>query len=422
MSELSRREFLAGASTLGGVAIASAASTQITTLAPFDRLPPYGNNTLPAAVKSRLVRNVNGLTVNMLEAGEQGRPLVVLLHGFPNLGYSWRKVMPAIADAGYYVVAPDCRGFGRTVGWDRSWDADPTPFLTLNMVRDQIALVYALGYRRAELIVGHDQGQLIATYAAIVRPDMFLRLTTVASAAVAPPSFPFGGAERKPAYTAADLDAEFAKLDPPRRDYQDYWASTQADDDMKHMPLSMSDFFRAFYYMKGAEFPGNQNLTPLRPMPTAKEAAAENARMPEYYVMRRDRGMPATMVAYMPSKEYIANCAWFTQAECDVYGQEYDASGWTGALHNYRHRRTAFAANIAEQLTFSGRTIDVPAQFIAGKQDWGANRIAGGAEAAGASGYTRFRGVQLVDHAGHWPQEEQPAVVSQQLIGFLKST
>ncbi len=423
MSELSRREFLAGASTLGSVAIASAAaSAQITTLALFDKLLPYGNNTLPAGVKSRLVPSVNGLTVNTLEAGEQGRPLVVLLHGFPNLGYSWRKVMPAIADAGYYVIAPDCRGFGRTVGWDRSWNADPTPFLTLNMVRDQIALVYALGYRRAELIVGHDQGQLIATYAAIVRPDMFLRLTTVASAAGATPSFPFAGTERKPAYTAADLDAEFAKLDPPRRDYQDYWASRQADEDMKVMPQSMSDFFRAFYYMKGAEFPGNQNLTPLRPMPTAKEAAAENARMPEYYVMRRDRGMPATMVAYMPSKEYIANCAWFTQAECDVYGQEYDASGWTGALHNYRHRRTAFPANIAEQLTFSGRTIDVPAQFIAGKQDWGANRIAGGAEAAGASGYTRFRGVQLVDRAGHWPQEEQPAVVSQQLIGFLKST
>jgi pimeloyl-ACP methyl ester carboxylesterase len=57
--------------------------------------------------------------------------------------------MPAIADAGYYVIAPDCRGYGRTVGWDRSFDADPTPFLTLNMVRDQIALVYALGYRKA---------------------------------------------------------------------------------------------------------------------------------------------------------------------------------------------------------------------------------------------------------------------------------
>jgi pimeloyl-ACP methyl ester carboxylesterase len=244
----------------------------------------------------------------------------------------------------------------------------------------------------------------------------------VSSAGGAPPSFPFAGAERKPAYTAAELDAEFAKLNPPRRDYQDYWASKQADEDMKHMPQSMSDFFRAFYYMKGGEFPDNQNLTPLRPMPTAREAAQENARMPEYYVMRRDRGMPATMVAYMPSKEYIANCKWFTQAECDVYGQEYATSGWTGALHNYRHRRTAFAANIAEQLTFSGRTIDVPAQFIAGIQDWGANRIAGGAQGAGKNGFTKFRGVQLVDRAGHWPQEEQPDIVSHQLLAFLKSS
>jgi len=185
----------------------------------------------------------------------------------------------------------------------------------------------------------------------------------------------------------------------------------------------MSDFFRAFYYMKGGEFPANQNLTPLRPMQTAREAAEENARMPEYYVMRRDRGMPATMAAYMPSKEYIANCKWLRQAECDVYGQEYAASGWTGALHNYRHRRSSgFPANRAEQLTFSGRTIDVPAQFIAGVQDWGANRIAGGALGAGRSGYTKFKGVQLVDRAGHWPQEEQPEIVSGQLLRFLKST
>src|SRR5215467_13160158 len=254
-SGLSRRDFLAGASALAGAAIASAATAQITTMAPFEKLPPYGNSTLPVGVGARLVPNVNGLTVNMLEAGTPGLPLVLLIHGFPNLGYSWRKVMPAIANAGYYVVAPDCRGFGRTVGWDRSWDADPTPFLTLNMVRDQIALVSALGYRKAEMVVGHDQGQLIATYAAIVRPDMFARLTTVSSAGGAPPSFPFAGAERDAAYTAAELDAEFAKLNPPRRDYQEYWASKQADEDMKHMPQNMSDFFRAFYYMKGGEFP-----------------------------------------------------------------------------------------------------------------------------------------------------------------------
>ena len=107
-------------------------------------------------------------------------------------------------------------------------------------------------------------------------------------------------------------------------------------------------------------------------MRTAKEAAEENAKMPEYDVMRRDRSMAATMAVYMPSKEYIAGCKWFTQAECDVYGQEYSVTGWTGALHNYRHRRdNSFLPNLAEQLTFSGRTIDVPAQFIAGKQELG---------------------------------------------------
>ena len=424
-SGLSRRELLVGASALGGMALASTASAQraITTPPPYDKLPPYGRNTLPAGVRPRLVPNVNGLTVNMLEAGTQGRPLVLLLHGFPNLGYSWRKVMPAFAVAGYYVIAPDCRGFGRTVGWDKSWDADPTPFLMLNMVRDQIALVYALGYRNTEMVVGHDQGQLLATYAAIIRPDLFPRLTTVSSAGGAPPSFPLSGEERKPAYTNTELDAEYAKLNPPRRGYQDYWAGKQADEDMKHVPQGMSDFFRAFYYMKGGEFPGNQNLTPLKPMPTAKAAAEENARMPEYYVMRRDRSMPATMAAYMPSREYIANCKWFTQTECDVYGQEYSASGWTGALHEYRHRRNnAFPPTLAEQLTFSGRTIDVPAQFIAGKQDWGANRIRGGPTGAGQTGFTNFKGVRLADGAGHWPHEEQPEIVSQHLINFLKST
>src|SRR4030095_6663041 len=105
----------------------------------------------PAGLRPRLVPKVNGLTVNLLEAGTQGRPLVLLLHGFPNLGYSWRKVMPAFADAVYYVIAPDCRGYGRTVGWDRSWDADPAPFLTLNMVRDPIALVSALRDRTGEV-------------------------------------------------------------------------------------------------------------------------------------------------------------------------------------------------------------------------------------------------------------------------------
>src|SRR5437868_9653495 len=123
-------------------------------------LPPLDEAVLPDGVRARFIDGINGLRLNILEAGFEtpGRPLVLLLHGFPNLAYSWRKVMPALAAVGYYAVAPDCRGFGRTTGWDDSLDADPTPFLAVNMLRDQIALVFALGYRKTAMMVGHDQG------------------------------------------------------------------------------------------------------------------------------------------------------------------------------------------------------------------------------------------------------------------------
>src|SRR6266849_10974765 len=112
-----------------------------------DSLPPYGNSTLAPGIRSRSVGNVNGMTVHMLEAGFEtsGRPAVLLLHGFPELAYSWRKVMPSLAAAGYHVIAPDQRGYGRTMGWDDSYDADQDPFRIFNMTRDAIGLVYALG-------------------------------------------------------------------------------------------------------------------------------------------------------------------------------------------------------------------------------------------------------------------------------------
>src|SRR5258708_40234782 len=162
------------------------------TKADFRDLPPYGNGTLPPGVRARLIPDINGLTVNILEVGFEtaGRPLVLMLHGFPNLAYSWRKVMPALAAAGYYAVAPDCRGFGRTSGWDDSWDADPLPFLAVNMLRDQIALVSALGYRSTAMMVGHDQGSLMAGLGALIRPDMFPPPTLIGGRFRGPPSFP----------------------------------------------------------------------------------------------------------------------------------------------------------------------------------------------------------------------------------------
>src|SRR5206468_3417512 len=132
-------------------------------------LPPYGNSTIPPGIRSRAVANVNGMVVHMLEAGFEtpGRPAVLLLHGFPELAYSWRKVMLPLAQAGYHVIAPDQRGYGRTTGWDDSYDADPDPFRTLNMVRDAIGLVYALGYRSVAMVVGPAAGAPVASWAAL---------------------------------------------------------------------------------------------------------------------------------------------------------------------------------------------------------------------------------------------------------------
>src|SRR5215472_8171360 len=150
ITSFSRRAFfrLAGAAPIARAAIVNT---------DFSKLPPYGNGTIPAGIRSRYISNVNGMTVHILEAGYEtpGRPAVLLLHGFPELAYSWRKVMPSLAAAGYNVIAPDQRGYGRTTGWDDSYDADGDPFRILNMTRDALGLLYALGHRSVAMIVGH---------------------------------------------------------------------------------------------------------------------------------------------------------------------------------------------------------------------------------------------------------------------------
>src|SRR5881296_3164441 len=117
-------------------------------------MAPLGALPLPPGIRARFVENINGLTMHVLEAGHEapGRPCILLLHGFPELAYSWRKVMLPLAAAGFHVIAPDMRGFGRTTGWDDSYDADPDPFRILNMIRDSMALVYALGHRTVAMI------------------------------------------------------------------------------------------------------------------------------------------------------------------------------------------------------------------------------------------------------------------------------
>jgi pimeloyl-ACP methyl ester carboxylesterase len=121
--------------------------------------------------------SANGIDQFLLEQGEG--PLVVLCHGWPELSYSWRHQIPAIAAAGFRVVAPDMRGFGRT-----SAPADIDAYSIFDTVGDMVALVAALGAKQA-VIVGHDWGAPVAWHAAMFRPDVF---TAVAGLSVPPPT------------------------------------------------------------------------------------------------------------------------------------------------------------------------------------------------------------------------------------------
>src|SRR5262249_24563480 len=91
-------------------------------------------------------------------------PLVVLLHGFPEFWYSWRFQIPALAEQGYRVVAPDLRGYNQTEKPDSGYDI-PT------LLRDIAGLIEGLGEESA-IIVGHDWGGVLAWHFAIDYPQM----------------------------------------------------------------------------------------------------------------------------------------------------------------------------------------------------------------------------------------------------------
>jgi pimeloyl-ACP methyl ester carboxylesterase len=181
-----------------------------------------------------------------------------------------------------------------------------------------------------------------------------------------------------------------------------------------HAPQGLHAFLRAYYHYKSADWKGN------KPFALKARTAEEMSKIPTYYVMDKDKGMAETVAAEMPSAAEIAACKWLTDAELDVYVTEYSRTGFTGALQGYRVRRGSDPKTIAELQTFSGRTIDVPSIFIAGKSDWGVYQTPGAVETMQKSTCTRMVGFHLLDGAGHWVQQEQPEQVRELLIAFLR--
>jgi len=360
---------------------------------------------LPKGIRPRMVAGVNGLAMHVLEAGDERAPCVLLLHGFPELAYSWRKVMVPLAEAGFRVIAPDQRGYGGTTGWDADYDGDVGSFRMLNLVRDALELLWALGCRSVACVIGHDFGSPVAAWCALVRPDVFRSVVLM--------SAPFAGAP-SPAVPPASrpIDDELAALDRPRKHYQWYYSTREANENLRHPPQGLHAFLRAYYHHKSADWKGNN------PCPLEAWNAAELAKLPTYYIMDRDQGMAETVAPEMPSESGIAACRWLPEKELRVYGESFARTGFQGGLNWYRCATSPRYS--AELRVFAGRTIDVPSCFIAGKSDWGVYQKPGDFERMQSSACTRMVGCHLVEGAGHWVQQEQPAQVSELMLGFLR--
>lgn len=385
-------------------------------------LPPLP---LPAGVRSRRIDDVNGLSMHILEAGWQtpGRPCVLLLHGFPELAFSWRNQLLPLAQAGYHVIAPDQRGYGRTAGWDPRYDGDLASFRIPNLVIDAMALLRACGHERAAAVIGHDFGSPVAAWCALTRPDIFGSVVLM--------SAPFGGAPALPRVrepskednnshpkatsgvsAEPDIHVELARLPRPRKHYQWYYATREANADMACCPQGVHAFLRAYFHMKSADWADNA------PHPLAAWRADSIAQLPTYYVMDLDRTMAETVAPHLPDAQAVASNRWMPDADMAVFAAEYGRTGFQGGLQWYRC--STDPAQSADLRLFAGRTIDVPATFIAGRSDWGMYQRPGALEAMEQRACSHYVGTTIVDGAGHWVQQEQPAKVNELLLAFLR--
>jgi len=381
------------------------------------QLAPLDPTVLPPGIRSRFAEGINGLRVHMLEAGFEtsGRPCVLLLHGFPELAYSWRKVMPPLAAAGFHVIAPDLRGYGRTTGWDPDYDADLRSFRLLNAVRDALGLVFALGYRSVVGVVGHDFGSPVAAWCALVRPDVFRSVVLMSAPFAGPPALPFDTERTPPPRLPQEsIHEALAVLDRPRKHYQWYYSTRPANSDLMHCKQGVHAFLRAYYHHKSADWSEN------RPFRLAGWTATELAKMPTYYIMDLNETMATTVAPHMPSASAIASCRWLPESELAVYSGEYERTGFQGGLNWYRSGTGGIETSDLQN--FSGRTIDVPSWFIAGISDWGIYQRPGAFEVMAEVACTQMQDRHLIDGAGHWVQQEQASRVADLLISFLRDS
>ena len=371
---------------------------------------------LPAGLSERqITSSASDLSYHIIEGGSKGNPLVILLHGFPELAYSWRKIMPDLARQSFYVVAFDQRGYGRTTGWDTSsFDrVDLQTFTQTNLVRDVIVLVHRLGYQRVECIVGHDFGCVPASVAALSRPDLFRNVVLLSAPFLGSPKLPFDIAPENEELTSKfDVHEELRQLKPPRKHYRWYYSTAEANKEMAPRK-GLSEFLRGYFHLKSGDAHND-------PRPIKKMTAKELEILPHYYLMPLELGMRDTVAQDMMGEEdekmRVNSSRWFPDAEFDIYVNEFGRTGFQGGLNWYRVMTNPELQRDVD--IFAGKKIEVPLLYITGTKDWLVYQQPGSIDKM-REACTDFRGVKWIDDAGHWVQQEQPEKVAKQILDFL---
>ncbi|KAK5192833.1 hypothetical protein LTR47_010376 [Exophiala xenobiotica] len=396
-------------------------------------LPPLP---LPPGVTSRFIdTNPHSLVFHILESlpstsdlsptPNTKPPLILLCHGFPEIAYSWRKILPLLSAQGYHAVAFDQRGFGRT---HSRHPLTSTSFSPITLIRDAVTLVHALGYDKVTCIVGHDFGAVTATFCSLARPDMFRRLVLMSHPTKGPPSLPFNispsyGAPSPPPPARPDMQKALGELpDRPRKHYKWYYCTAPSNEEMTYptgQPLH--EFLRGYFHLKSGDWDGNN------PHALTGWTASELAKMPRYYIMDKDDDMRRAIARDMADEDpnVVAERSrrWLPDDELAVYAGEYGRTSFQGGLNWYRIQTQPDIAG--EMEVWSGAKISVPTVFVAGKRDWGTFQEPGAVEATEQAKSVKsgmYKGTVLVDGAGHWVNQERPERCVQEVLRLIEDT
>ncbi|KAH7913329.1 Alpha/Beta hydrolase protein [Hygrophoropsis aurantiaca] len=294
-------------------------------------------------------------------------PLILLLHGFPELAYSWRKVLVPLADAhsGYHVVAPDLRGFGRSVpkadaeGSPRKVEYhDPLgPFHILAIAEDVRSLVQALGYTSVAMLVGHDFGSPLAGYCVLAHPNVYKSVVFMSApfAGIDPPAVQ-ASADKPSTSLVNDIASALAALDPPRKHYTAYFSTPGANSDiLEGGEDDLRQFIAGYFYMKGGRWPGNLthalSSASAQSMPSIQNLANDLAILPEYYVMPLHESMKDVITRN--TREYSTSRPHLEEDEdaIAVYASEFNRTGFQGGLNYYRCALSPPPADRVEELS-----------------------------------------------------------------------